>query len=107
MKMIVVSRMKDEFLSLPPERQAALQEAMFSYVEKYRKAGKFKRMYHAPGWDRRTITILEVESPEEANRMSLENPGYAYLELEAHNLMEWDAFRKAYREAYQELAARR
>ena len=58
-------------------------------------------------WGGRTIIILDVESPEEANRMSLENPGYAYVEVEAHNLMEWDAFLKAYRETYQELAARR
>jgi len=107
MKMVAISRMKDSFMMLPPERQAVIMEATFAWVDKYRRAGKLKRMYHAPGWDHRTMTILDVDSPEEANRIALENPSYNYMEMESHNLMEWDSFLKMYRETYAELAVRR
>ena len=106
MRQLVITKTKDIFYSLPDERRMVLMEATGSYIDKYKKAGKFRRVYMEPGAGR-AVLICNFDSHEEANRIALENPMLQFLELEYHNLVEWDTYVKQMREAYAELAAAR
>ncbi len=106
MRYLVISRPKDVFYSLPDERRMVLMEGTISYVDKYRKAGKFKKVHHMPGWNR-TMLILEVDSQEEAERIALESPMYQFTDIETYAMVEWDTFLHEFREAYAQLAATR
>jgi len=106
MRHLVITRTKDIFYSLPDERRMVLLEATSSYIDKYKRAGKFRRVYMVPGGGR-AMVILDVDSHEEANRIALENPMLQFMEMETYNLVEWDTYFKQMREAYAELAAAR
>jgi hypothetical protein len=106
MRQLVISKTKDSFYTLPDERRMVLMEATISYVDKYKRAGKFRRVYIEPGGGR-AMLIGDFDSHEEANRIALENPMMQFQELESHNLVEWDTYIKQMREAYAELAVAR
>ena len=98
MKFLIISRTKEVFLTLPPERQTELLTAALSWIEKYRKAGKCKEIYWIPGWNRAAV-IWEAESGEDASRTTAENPMAPYNDMEAYALSDWDAYIKALMEA--------
>ena len=98
MKFLIISRTKDVFLTLPPERQTELLTAALSWIEKNRKAGKCKEIYWIPGWNR-SVVIWEAESGEDASRTTAENPMNPYNDMEAYALSDWDAYIKAMMEA--------
>jgi muconolactone delta-isomerase len=98
MKFLIISRTKEVFLTLPPERQTELLTAALSWIEKYRKSGKCKEIYWIPGWNR-SVVIWEAESGEDASRTTAENPMNPYNDMEAYALSDWDAYIKAMMEA--------
>jgi len=98
MKFLVISRTKDVFYTLPQERQMEILTATLNWIEKYRKAGKCKEIYWMPGWSR-SMFIWEVESGEEASRVTTENPMTPYGDSEAYGLSDWDVHVKALMEA--------
>jgi len=63
MKFLIISRTKEVFYTLPPERQMELLTASLSWIEKYRKAGKCKEIFWIPGWNR-AVLIWDAESAE-------------------------------------------
>jgi muconolactone delta-isomerase len=106
MRQLIITRTKDIFYSLPDERRMVLMEATGSYIQKYKSAGKFRRVYVVPGGGR-AMAILDVDSHEEANSIALENPMMQFMEMETHNLVEWDTYIRQMRESYAELAVAR
>jgi len=98
MKFLIISKTKDIFFTLPPERQMEILNGAFAYIDKYRKAGNCKEMYWMPGWSR-VVVIWESESGEEAARQVAENPIAPYTDMESYALSDWDAYVKALMEA--------
>lgn len=98
MKFLIISRTKEVFFTLPPERQTELLTGSLSWIEKYRKAGKCKELYWIPGWNR-AVVVWEAESGEDASRATAENPMNSYNDMEAYALSEWDPYIKALMEA--------
>ena len=98
MKFLIISRTKEVFYTLPPERQTELLTGSLSWIEKYRKAGKCKEIYWIPGWNRVAI-IWDAESAEESSRLTAENPMNPFNDMEAYALSDWDAYIKALMEA--------
>jgi hypothetical protein len=98
MKFLIISRTKEVFYTLPPERQTELLTGFLSWLEKYRKAGKCKEIYWIPGWNR-GVFIWNAESGEDASRATAENPINSYSDMEAYALSDWDPYIKALMEA--------
>ncbi len=106
MKYLVIQKIKDSFYMLHDERRMVMTAAAIAFTEKLVKEHKLKEVYMMPGWNR-TMSILDVESPEEAARLSIENPIRDYVEMETYPLQEWDAYIKGLRHVYQQLASKR
>lgn len=104
MKYLVTSKVKDIFYMLPDEQRLVIMGAAMTYTEKLRKEGKISEIHVMPGWGK-TMFILEVKDQEEASRISLESPLYAYSDIEAYGLVEWDTWKKQLETAYRQLAA--
>ena len=98
MKFLIISRTKEVFYTLPPERQTELLTASLSWIEKYRKVDKCKEIYWIPGWNRVAI-IWDAESAEESSRLTAENPMNPFNDMEAYALSDWDVYIKALMEA--------
>jgi muconolactone delta-isomerase len=106
MKYLIITKIKDIYYMLPDERRMVLMGASVAFTEKLVKAHKMKEVHVMPGWNR-TMSILEVESPEEAARLALEYPMRDYVDMESYPLQEFEAFVKGVKHAYQQLASKR
>jgi len=103
MKYVVLSRRKDAFLMLPPEKRVQIWEGMVAFIEKYRKAGKCKGMY-MDGDMKGGVSIWEVESDEESTKFIIENPLAPFSDIDIRPVIDWDIGVKATREFFQKLA---
>jgi hypothetical protein len=104
MKFLVTSKVKDVFYMLPDEQRLVIMGAAMAYADKLIKEGKISEVHVMPAWGK-TVMISDVESHDEASRISLENPLYNYSEMESYALVEWHAWRKQVETAYRQLAA--
>jgi len=103
MKYLVLTRRKDAFLMLPPEKRVETWEGMVAFIEKYRKAGKCKEIY-LDGDMNGSVSIWETDSDEEATKFILENPFSPFSDIDIRPVIGWDIGVKATREAFQKLA---
>ena len=106
MKYLIITKTKDIYYMLPDERRMVLMAAAVAFTEKLVKAHKMKEVHVMPGWNR-TMSILDVESQEEAVRLSLEYPMRDYVDMETYALQEWESYIKGVKHAYQQLASKR
>ncbi len=106
MKYLIITKFRDVYYMLPDERRMVLMAAAVAFTERLMKAHKMKEVHVMPGWNR-TMSILDVESQEEAARISLENPVRDYLDTEVYGLQEFEAYVKGVKHAYQQLASKR
>jgi muconolactone delta-isomerase len=106
MKYLIITKTKDMYYMLPDERRMVLMGASVAFTEKLVKAHKMKEVYVMPGWNR-TMAILDVESDEEAARLSLEYPMRDYVDMESYPLQEFEAYIRGVKHAYQHLASKR
>lgn len=97
MRFLFVSRYKDSFFALPPEKSAAIGAAAMAFVEKYLKSGKCKEAY-MQGNGRGTVSIWDFASAEEMARLVREYPMYPFIEQESIPLVESDAAVKMIKE---------
>ena len=103
MKYLTITRVKDLFYMIPPERQMEIMEGLTAYIDKYRKSGKCREIYIAPGL-KTGVTIWEIDSGEEADRLWIENPMYPFLDVETYVLADFDVHVKALKEKHEHLA---
>jgi hypothetical protein len=106
LRYLVLAKTKDSFYTLPDERRMVMQGAAMEFIDKLVKQKKAREVYYMSAW-RRYVMILELESPEEALRMDLENPMRDYMDMETYELLEWATTSKAMKETYQKLAVKR
>jgi len=64
MKFLIIDRMKDAFLMLPPAQQAQIMEGTAAFIEKYKKAGVCKEIYHIPSMSG-NVSIWDVDNAEQ------------------------------------------
>ncbi len=73
MKVLIITRMKDIILSLPPEVMLELNQGAAAFVDKYRNLGKIEVVYNIPG-NNMSASILNLESAQEMDDLFLEFP---------------------------------
>jgi muconolactone delta-isomerase len=89
MKYLVISRTKESFYVLPPDKLMELRRAVVAFIDKLRKQGIIKEIYNMPGL-KAAAFIFEVASPEEANRLFYESPMLPFQDFEPYVLSDWD-----------------
>ena len=90
MKVLVFHHMQDRFFTSPRETQLRIKQTSRDYCLRYRKAGKLLEIYNVSTRQSPLVTIWEVESADELDRIFLENPAYPYIETETFWLTEWE-----------------
>lgn len=106
MKFLVISKTKDMFYALPQEQRVELVAEAFAMIDKYRKSGKLKEVYNTPD-QKSTVMIWDWASPEESSRIALENPLWAFQEVEAQQLVDFDESKKLIMEFVAERAKKK
>jgi len=89
MKFLVTSRNKDSYYALAPEKRAQLLMEAYAFLEKYRKAGKLKEVFYTSDM-KGMVSIWEIGSSEESARLVIETPTFAFQDIEAQPLIEFD-----------------
>jgi hypothetical protein len=104
MKALIITQTTELFFTLPLEAQREVWEATVAYIYKCREAGMCKEIYLASGSAMRTVVgIWEFQSPEELDRVFLENPVLPFMDVETLILSDWDAYVEAARKRLEEL----
>lgn len=89
MKVLVIHHKQDRFYTSPRETQLRVVQTSADYIRRYKKAGKLLDIYNLAA-TQGLITIWEVESPEELDRIFLENSAFPYIKTETYWLTEWE-----------------
>jgi len=92
MKFMVITRIKDSFYSLSPEKRKEIADARGPNTERMRKEGKLKGAYTL-GNMKGTMLILDLDSPEDLVRLA-ENPVFPFVDAEITPLLDMDVVRK-------------
>jgi len=101
MKFLVITRINDSFLMVPPEMQMQLLEGTAVFIEKHRNAGHCKEIYNLPGM-KGSASIWEVPMAEDGNQFFLESPLYPFSSVDMYVMSDFDAHVKAQKEALQQ-----
>lgn len=99
MKYLLISTMSDTFTMISPEERMEVINGSSAFYEKYRKAGILKEIYVIPNLKKHT-SIWEVKSPEEIDKLFMENPASPYENAELYLLADWDTHEKSAKELF-------
>jgi len=93
MKFMVVSRFKDAFFGLPPEKQKKIMDTQGQFREKLIKEGKLKEIYLL-GNMKGAMVIYDLNSSEDLAHLA-ESPIFPFMDWEITPLVDMDVVRKA------------
>jgi hypothetical protein len=88
MKFIVTTRTRDSYYSLPREKKRELLAKNAEWIDRHRKAGKLE-LYLTTDL-RGAVNIWDVESSEEAARLTLEYPLAPFTDFDPQPVVEWE-----------------
>ena len=103
MKFVIISLHKDSLYALSPEKRVDVLKGATAFADKYIKTGKCKDVYFH-GDMKGTVSIWELQSSEEAARLTLENPMSPFLDIESNPLIEYEVGKKVRMEAFEKIA---
>jgi hypothetical protein len=106
MKFLIISRIKDTFAMVPPDKQAQIMAGVAAFVDKYRKAGLCKEIYTISSIHG-TASVWDVESAEKGSALFLEDPAYGFEEYEMYTVSDFDTQMKAQADMYQKLLVKK
>ena len=92
MKFMLITRFKDSFSALPPEKVKEIGDAQAQYSEKLTKEGKRKEAYFL-GNMKGAMVIFDLNSSEDLACLA-EAPIFPFIDAEITPLVEMDVVRK-------------
>jgi muconolactone delta-isomerase len=92
MKFMVISRFKDSFSALPPDKQKKIVDTQGQFREKLIKEGKLKEIYLL-GNMKGAMVIYDLNSSEDLAHLA-ESPIFPFMDWEITPLVEMDVVRK-------------
>jgi muconolactone delta-isomerase len=100
MKFLLITRMKDTFSMVPPDKQAQIMQGVAAFVDKYKKVGVCKEIYTIASIHG-TVSVWDVESGEKGSALFTENPAFGFEDYEMYAISDFDAYMKVQMEVYQ------
>lgn len=91
MKIMMISKIKDIFFTLPFEVQLRFKNGSDEFVNKFRSNGKILEIYNIPGRNM-AVAIYEVESAEELTSIVIEYPMASFMEFDVYMLSDFDEY---------------
>lgn len=89
MKFLMIGKMKDAALTLPPALGRQIMEASVAVVNKQRKEGKIEQIYWVPG-AATTISLGECKTAEEMVKNFNESPSANFMSFEVYPLADFN-----------------
>jgi muconolactone delta-isomerase len=89
MKYLLFNKFGSGLMEMPAEKREKLIKGSGDFYKKYRETGKLLEMYVIPNL-KRNVAIWEADSPEEIDRLFLENPMSPFMDSEVYLLADWD-----------------
>jgi hypothetical protein len=99
MKYMLMSAMSDTFTTITSEERIKVINGSSAFYQKYRKNGTLKEIYLIPSV-KKHVSIWEVKTPEDIDKLFMENPASPYENAELYLLADWDAHEKAAKELF-------
>ena len=90
MRFLAITRNKDSYYALPKEARMEIGLQSLGFVQKHLQDGSCKHVYFTPDL-KGTVSVWELESDRQRTQVTLENPLWAYTEIQIQPLLEWDA----------------
>jgi hypothetical protein len=106
MKFLIITRMKDTFGMVPPEKQAQIMEGVVAFIDKYRKTGVCKEIFNISSIHG-TASVWDVESAEKGSALYVENPAYGFEDYEMYVVSDFDVQMKTQMEVYKKFLAKK
>ena len=103
MKFLVTTRNKDSYYALAPEKRLQLMAEAYAYMDKHLKAGKCREMFQTSDL-KGSVSIWDIASSEEVARFLVENPLFAFLDIQSQPLIESDVAKKVVTDYVKKLA---
>jgi hypothetical protein len=88
MKFLIIGKVKDVALTLPPALSRQLLEASLAVMNQHKKEGKILEFYFIPG--ARSVIIGESKTAEEMVRNFSEAPVTMYMDWEIYPLADFN-----------------
>jgi len=98
MKFLLINKMKDAALALPPAVSRQLMEATVAWVKQKMQAGVCLESYTIAG-GHGSMAIVEYKSGEELARDFIQMPVGSFMDFEVYPLADFDESMNAYIEA--------
>jgi muconolactone delta-isomerase len=98
MKFLVIGKMKEMFMALPPAMMRQIMEASVPVINQQKKAGKVAEFYWVPGANR-SVVIRERNNAEDIVRDMSEVPQAAFMDFEIIPLADFNESAKIILEA--------
>lgn len=103
MKFLITARNKDAYFALPPEKREEIVREIWAFVERYRKAGKLKDIFYTPDL-KGAVAVWDLASAEDSARVTLDNPGWAFQDVEVQPLIDLDDANKVVMDVFAQRA---
>jgi hypothetical protein len=104
MKFLVIAKLKDVTLTLPPAILMPIFEASVSAMNQQKKEGKLLDFYYSPGAGR-LVGMLNYDNAEQWQKDQTKIPILMYMDYESYPLANYDEYVKNYMEAMKAAAA--
>ena len=93
MKFVTFASLKDTVSMIPVATSRQLMEATVDYLKQMKQSGKILEAYALAGSER-TMTIAELDSPEEITKIIAGVPMGAFLDFETYPLADFEEMMK-------------
>jgi muconolactone delta-isomerase len=99
MKYLLINTMGESFTTISDEERIKVINGSSAFYAQCRKSGKLKEIYVVPNL-KKNVSIWEVESAEEIDKLFMQNPVSPYENAELYLLADWDTHEKTAKETF-------
>jgi muconolactone delta-isomerase len=99
MKYLLINTMGESFTTISDEERIKVINGSSAFYTQCRKSGKLKEIYVVPNL-KKNVSIWEVESAEEIDKLFMLNPVSPYENAELYLLADWDTHEKTAKETF-------
>lgn len=99
MQYLVINTMGEAFTTISDEERIKVINGSSAFYAKCKKSGILKDIWVVPNL-KKNISIWEVNTPEDIDKLFMENPVAPYENAELYLLADWDAHERAAQETF-------
>jgi muconolactone delta-isomerase len=99
MKYLLINTMGEAFTMISDEERIKVINGSGAFFDRCRKSGILKDIWVVPNL-KKNISIWEVDTPEDIDKLFMQNPVAPYENAELYLLADWDAHERSAKETF-------